>query len=240
MAVQNIFQRRFLQDKRFAVTPQEQTDTTISLSKILNLSWHVMRIRFDRLLPIGLLWSGYWIGFILFDFILTNFIGIPIINIAIYVCAFFYGLRFPIMWTGTVLGLIRNETDIFPLQRTDWGMARRLFVFLCTVAVGSLVTGLLFAVPGIVLILYYSMGTIIIIDKRVSPLAAFNQINILTRGTRLRYMVWMATLLVINLIGLMWFVIGLFVTIPLTTIAAIMIYDKLQRRLAKPIQSNKP
>lgn len=83
--------------------------------------------------------------------------------------------------------------------------------------------------PGIYLAIRYSLASVLIIDRDISVMQAFSESARLTHNTRWKILGLMIVLALVNLLGLLLLGIGLFVTIPITTLAFIFVYRSLLR-----------
>ncbi|MCM8796510.1 MAG: hypothetical protein NC923_01300 [Candidatus Omnitrophica bacterium] len=89
---------------------------------------------------------------------------------------------------------------------------------------------ILLIIPGIILIIMLSMYQYFIIDKNMGPLASLKASYALTKGARWQLSWFMVLALLINLGGVLCFLVGLLFTIPLTSIATAYVYDQLRRQ----------
>lgn len=88
--------------------------------------------------------------------------------------------------------------------------------------------GLLLIVPGFIFGVMFQMYTYGVADKGLGPIAALKNSREITRGSRLN-LFWLGCLVgLINLAGLLCFVVGLLWSIPTTAIALATVYDKLE------------
>ncbi len=86
---------------------------------------------------------------------------------------------------------------------------------------------ILFIIPGIIYSIRLEFVPYLIIDKRMGPFEALNKSWEMTRGNTWNLFLFAILLLLINLLGLLVFLVGLFITVPLTMVATAYVYRKL-------------
>jgi uncharacterized membrane protein len=82
----------------------------------------------------------------------------------------------------------------------------------------------LLIVPGVILGLMFLFTTLIVIERELGPIEALSESNCLTRGHKWPLLGFMLLLLLVNLLGLLALVVGLLVSIPVTTLAFVHAY----------------
>ena len=85
----------------------------------------------------------------------------------------------------------------------------------------------LLIVPGIIWAIKFFFYDYFIVDKGVGPIEALKRSSALTKGIKWDLFVFSLVLLIINFLGALAFVIGLFITIPITMVAQAFVYRKL-------------
>jgi uncharacterized membrane protein len=86
---------------------------------------------------------------------------------------------------------------------------------------------LLLIIPGIIWSIKYLYIVYLIVDKGSGPLEAMRQSARITDGVKWELFAFMLVLMVINMAGALFFIIGLFVTIPVTMLAMAYMFRKL-------------
>jgi uncharacterized membrane protein len=100
----------------------------------------------------------------------------------------------------------------------------------------AIVVGLiLLIIPGIIVALMLMFTQFLVVDKKMSPIAALKESYRLTKGQLLQIFLFWLAIIVINLIGLIALVVGLLVTLPVTLIAVAHVYKKLSSLQGQPI-----
>jgi uncharacterized membrane protein len=82
----------------------------------------------------------------------------------------------------------------------------------------------LLIVPGVIFGLMFMFTTFIVIERELGPIDAMNASNQLTRGHKWQLLGLVLLLVLINLLGLMALVVGLLVSIPVSTLAFVHAY----------------
>jgi len=110
----------------------------------------------------------------------------------------------------------------------------RLFFkyFLAYILYGLIVLGgiILFIIPGIIWAIKFQFFPYLIIDKKLGPIEALKQSAAITQGVKWQLWVFSLATGVVNIIGALLLIVGLFVTIPVTMLATAFVYRKLLAR----------
>ncbi|AKV00014.1 hypothetical protein AKJ09_06677 [Labilithrix luteola] len=92
---------------------------------------------------------------------------------------------------------------------------------------------ILLVIPGIYLAVRYGFCEFFVADRRTASVGeAFRRSSDITRGERWRLFVLELALVVLNVLGAMFFGFGLLVTVPLSIFAMVMVYRRLAARTA--------
>ncbi len=89
---------------------------------------------------------------------------------------------------------------------------------------------LLLVIPGVIWSIKYQFVPFLIVDRNIGIKKAFQESAGITLGARRELFLFFLLVMGINLLGLMAFVVGLFVTLPATMIAYSFVYRKLLER----------
>ena len=132
------------------------------------------------------------------------------------------------------LGLIRIYLDLIDKKDTKVETLFSEYQHFFRYIVASILYGLVviiglifFIVPGIYLALRYSFYSYFIIDKNVGILESLQKSSELTRGNKWKILLFLLVICGINILGLLFFVVGLLFTIPITSIAFSVLYRTL-------------
>jgi len=112
--------------------------------------------------------------------------------------------------------------------------------------IGSIIYGvivslglILLIIPGIVWAIKFQFFDYLIIDKRLGPIDALEKSSEITRGVKLDLLTFGILIWIINLLGLLCLVVGLFVTIPMTVVAKAFVYRKLLHETPRENYTNR-
>jgi uncharacterized membrane protein len=118
--------------------------------------------------------------------------------------------------------------------RPFWKYLGASLLFSLAVGVGLV----LLIVPGIIFGLMFMFAPFIVIERELGPIDALNASNQLTRGHKWQLLGLVLLLVLINLLGLMALVVGLLVSIPVSTLAFVHAYRVLGGRAeARPVDA---
>lgn len=93
------------------------------------------------------------------------------------------------------------------------------------------ITGFIFfIIPGIILAIKLQYTGFIVVDEKAGPFEALRRSWEITRGNGWRLLGFGVVLLLINVLGLLCFFVGIFITVPITSLAAAYVYNKLSSR----------
>ncbi|MDP6642352.1 MAG: hypothetical protein QGF74_03165 [Candidatus Nanoarchaeia archaeon] len=97
---------------------------------------------------------------------------------------------------------------------------------------------LLLIIPGIIWAIQFQFYNYFIIDKGLGPIEALKSSSRITKGVKWKLLGFLVVILLINLVGALALVIGLFATIPTSMVAVAFVYRKLsmQTKPIKPIK----
>ncbi len=83
---------------------------------------------------------------------------------------------------------------------------------------------ILFIVPGVIFGLMFMFATFIVIERELGPIEAMKESGRITRGYKWQLLGFVAVLMLVNLLGVLALVVGLLVSIPVSTLAFVHIY----------------
>lgn len=99
----------------------------------------------------------------------------------------------------------------------------------------SVVIGLvLLIVPGIILMLMFILTPYIIVDRELAPIAAMKESARITKGRKWELLLFVLIAFVLNLVGAIALLVGLLVSIPVTTLALVHAYRELAKSAGAP------
>ncbi len=103
-------------------------------------------------------------------------------------------------------------------------------LFGLAVAVGFV----LLVVPGVIVALMFMFTTFIAIDRALGPIEAMKESRRITHGHKWTLLGFSLMLVLINLLGILALVVGLLVTIPVSSLALVSAYRQLGGRTPPP------
>ena len=89
---------------------------------------------------------------------------------------------------------------------------------------------ILFIIPGLIFSIKYMFTLYLVIDKGMGPIEALKASGKLTDGIKWDLVGFMAAIIILMYSGILALVVGLLVTIPLMTVACIVLYNMLINR----------
>lgn len=98
----------------------------------------------------------------------------------------------------------------------------------------------LLIVPGFIVMIMFQMYMYLIIDKGLGPIAALKRSRAITQGQKWRLFVFGLLIVLLNIAGLLCLLVGVFVTIPVSCIAGVYIYDCLENGPRETVSEELP
>ncbi len=99
---------------------------------------------------------------------------------------------------------------------------------------------ILLIVPGIIVGLMLAFVGYIVIEEKLGPIDAIKRSMALTKGNRWKLFQLSLSLVVLNILGLLALLVGLFVTIPISFIAMVYAYQALKGRVVEDVVTVEP
>jgi uncharacterized membrane protein len=99
------------------------------------------------------------------------------------------------------------------------------YILYSLIILGGLI---LLIVPGIIWAIKYCFSTYLAIDKKMKPLDAIKKSGEMTQGIKWELFLFWLIMLGLNILGALLLMVGLIVTVPVTGLAFIYIYRKLE------------
>lgn len=93
---------------------------------------------------------------------------------------------------------------------------------------------ILLFIPGLFVLPMYIFATFIAIDTGARPMASLRESAAITKGSRLKIWGLLIVSILVNILGAIALGVGLFISIPVTTIAFVHVYRKLLAAKASP------
>lgn len=141
------------------------------------------------------------------------------------------GVILPIIIMMGLINISIKFNDNIKVEFSDFFSKYYLFF---KVVAASIISGILvllgfifFIVPGIILIIKFQFVTFLIIDQEMGPIEALRKSYAITKGVKWELYLFAQLLFLINILGLLAFVVGILVTYPLTFVARAFVYRRL-------------
>ncbi len=137
------------------------------------------------------------------------------------------------------IGMTKLFLKVVDGQHTNWKEIFKhgnlFIVYLCTsilFGLGLIIGTILLIIPGIYFALTYFFAPVIVIDQKIGIINAFKKSKEMTKGTKWKLLGFMIVLVLTNILGALVFVVGLLVSIPVSSLAFMHVYRKLSARIS--------
>jgi uncharacterized membrane protein len=134
------------------------------------------------------------------------------------------------------IGLIKISLSFVDTGRAEFADLFNGYPVFVSYVIASIIFGVMFViglfllvVPGIIVAVIFALFSYAIIDRGMGPIDALQRSMDLTRGVRMDLFLFGLATLGLNLLGMIPCFLGLFVTMPMTMMAAAYIYRRLDR-----------
>jgi len=193
-----------------------------SIKQVLGRSWELMRSRFWFLV---LLYLGIGSVLAVLSFAEQGLReNVPVLATIISIVSTILNL---IVGMGSMQVLLQISKGNQGAVADLWEPLPQFFKFLgASILYGLMVfVGmLLLVVPGIICMVRFQFFGYLIVDKHMGPIEALKKSFAMTRGSSWNLVGLSLSLTVINIVGALCLILGLFVSIPLTSLAATLAY----------------
>ena len=141
---------------------------------------------------------------------------------------FVIGQLMAIGWLRIALDAVDGRAVTVDRIRESFGILVPYAIAAVIFGIGVTIGMVLLIVPGIIVILIFGLYGWLLVDGVVrEPLEAFRRSAEITRGERLHLFVFGIVLVVLNLVGLLVFVVGVLVTSAVSILAVAHVYRQL-------------
>jgi hypothetical protein len=153
----------------------------------------------------------------------------PALSLFLNVVYYFGSIIFGIGLIRIYLKLCDNQEPQFQDLYLGQGLKLWLSYLVTSLLYILIVLGglILILVPGIIWAIRFQYCQYLVIDKGLGPVEALRKSSAITMGQKRELFVFGLLLFLINILGFLAFFFGLFITMPLTMIAAASVYRKL-------------
>lgn len=154
------------------------------------------------------------------------------LSLMVSIATFLASLWISFNFIKLYLNLIDTDTEgkiseAFSFSQSFWPFLGASVLFGVMIVFGIL----LFVVPGIYWALKYQFYGELIVDKKMRALESLQKSGEITKGVKWQLLGFCLVLVGISILGVLALGVGLFVTIPMSSLAYIMVYRKLSARL---------
>jgi uncharacterized membrane protein len=203
---------------------------TLSISKSLQQGWEAFTSHFADILIAAV---ATFVAALIVGMIGGILVKFPLVSAVYHILGMFFGAFLAIGWIRIGLGALRNESTKLDQFQQPFGKAFKYlvasFLYDFVVFVGFCA----FIVPGIYFVLRYQFALSLIVDKDVGILDAFAMSSQMTRKSKLDLFGLGIMSMFVNMIGFLFLLIGLIVTIPVTRLATLSAYQQLMGKINK-------
>jgi uncharacterized membrane protein len=196
-----------------------------SITEALKFGWHKTKAHSGVLFQGMLALFAIEIGSSIIDKVLHNTIEGFLATCLLAVVGVIIGAGFVNITLKLAKGEHATYKDLVPKGQLVW------YYFCASVVAGALaVLGLiLLIIPGIYLLLRFSMVRYAVLEG-AGIIESLKQSSTLTEGVKWRLLAFFLAVIGLNILGAIFFLIGLLVTVPVSTIAHAHVYLKLKHR----------
>lgn len=143
--------------------------------------------------------------------------------LVLIVAAFFIDMGWLKMLLRTVHGETPKVRDLIDHAHRVWKYLGVSLVFMLIVLIGLL----LFIIPGIYLMYKYLFAPVLVLDKNMPIREALKESARMTTGVKWKLIGLSLVIILVDFLGLLFFVIGAVVAFPVSMLAFLVVYNKL-------------
>lgn len=182
---------------------------------------------------------GFFIGLLLLVGVLTAILQIVLNSVEAVWLAVVLGIAFQIFQYFLTVGLFRISLLIVGGNPVSIGDLFSGGPFLLSYVLGTILYTLIFlvglvllVVPGIIAMVMFGFYGYLIIDKGLGPVDAIKASAAITQGVRWKLFGFGIVLTLLNMVGALLLLLGLFVTVPVSFVAMAFVYRQLESQTA--------
>lgn len=194
-----------------------------SIEEALRFGWHKTRAHSGILFQAMLVIFAVQVASSIVQKVLANTLQGGLAAVALMVLEIVLGAGFTLIALKLAKGEHTSLQDLIPRAHLVW------LYFCVSVVVGSMVVGgfILLIVPGIYLLVRFSMARFAVLEG-AHIVESLKKSSHLTQGSKWHLFGFLLVLVLLNLVGALLFLVGLLVTVPVTTLAYAHVYLKLK------------
>lgn len=202
---------------------------TFSIEECFKFGWQTFKARPWFFVALFLIIIGISIMLGLSEAFLTLAIGKVLGSLVHAVLAIASSMFYAI---GLITIYLKAHDDVHAPTLKDLWQPRYFWNYLGFFALFILIVGVgfvLLIIPGIILALTFGLGKYLVIDRGLGPVEALKESRRITKGSRLKLFLLMLVIILLNIVGTIAFLVGLFVTVPVSLLALVHAYRVLEK-----------
>lgn len=156
------------------------------------------------------------------------------ISLGLYSILWAVSIAFLVLSIVMDMGLIRISLRFCDQEKGRFSELFNCYPLFFRYFIGSILYGLivlgglvLLIIPGIIWAIKFQFFGYFIVDKKTGPIEALKRSAAITKGAKRNLFLFAILLGFINILGALFFIVGLFATIPTTMVALAFVYRKL-------------
>ena len=195
------------------------------IGESLRFGWHKTRAHSRVLFQAMLILFAVQVASSIVEKVLADTVQGTLALIALGVVGIVLGTGFTLITLKLAKGEHASLKDLLPRARLVW------HYFCVSVVAGVIIVGglILLIIPGIYFLLRFSMARFAVLEG-ADIIESLKKSSRLTRGVKWPLLGFLLVLLALNIAGALLFMVGLLITIPVTTLAYAHVYLKLKSR----------
>jgi len=201
---------------------------SVPISESIKFGWQKTKENFGLLLGvmITIFASSFTLTFISESLAENHFFLSMLFQLASFLITSFLAIGQIII----VLKICNNEEVSFKDLFSGGNLV--LSYILATILQGIMIFGgtLLLIIPGIIISIMTSLYNYALINEHLGPIEAIKRSMKLTKGVRLEIFLFIILTCLINLLGALCLIVGIFVTAPISLIAFVYVYKELAKQ----------
>ncbi|WP_457568551.1 hypothetical protein [Desulfurobacterium sp.] len=198
---------------------------SVNIVEIIKLSWQITKKRLGTILKIH--------GFYLLIIFALKTVASILANIHLSLVGEVIDFLFSILISGgfvyAMMKVVREgQAEIIDLfiMFEDMNLGTNYLIMSVIQSIILMIAFMLLVIPGIYLSVGYIFAPYLLIDRRLSPWEALETSRKTVHKRWFQYFLFTLTILLINVLGALMLLIGLIVTIPLSIVAFIKLYEQ--------------
>lgn len=154
--------------------------------------------------------------------------GAPIVGAVVFILGFLVSSIVTIGMYKVFLKLHDKQPADFTDLYSHYGLLGKYILTLFIYAIAVIVGLVLFVIPGIYLALKYTFAPLVIVDdEKATATEALARSASITQGIKWKLLGFVIMLMLINFVGMIFFMVGLLITMPISMFATVYVYRRL-------------